>query len=239
MIPVDAERYLFVKHSEGWNVDRCTGWMAAHGVTVDWCYPASGQPLPDPARYAGVVVFGGAGSANDCGDCVWVRDELRFIERCLNASVRYFGICLGAQMPARVPGARVAPHPEGLVEIGFHRVEPTPASAGFLDAPLHVMQWHSEGFELPSGTTRIATATSFPNQGFRLDERTFGVQFHPEVNPESLAIWHARNRERRPEQLSDAERAAMMADAHRHAPAIDAWLDAFLGGWTRSDARAA
>lgn len=239
MNPDATERYLFVKHSENWNVDRCTRWMDAHDVPLDWCYPASEQPFPDPARYAGVVVFGGAGSANDCGDFAWVRDELVFIERCLASGVPFFGICLGAQMLARVLGARVAPHPEGLVEIGFHEVRPTAASGGFLDAPLTVMQWHTEGFELPAGTTRIATAEGFENQGFRVDERTLGVQFHPEVNPEALAIWHARNRERRPGQLSDADRATMMADAHRHAPGLDAWLDAFLGGWTRRTARAA
>jgi len=239
MTPANPSHYLFVKHSEGWNVDRCTLWMAAHGVSVDWCYPASGQPFPDPSRYAGVIVFGGAGSANDCGDFVWVREELAFIERCLASDVPYCGICLGAQMLARVLGARVSPHPEGIAEIGFHEVLPTPASAGFLDTPLTVMQWHTEGFELPTGTTRIATADAFPNQAFRLDQHTLAVQFHPEVNPDSLKIWQARNRVRRPEQLSDAERSTMMRDAHRHAEAIDAWLDAFLGGWTRRDARAA
>ena len=233
------DRYLFVKHSEHWNVDRCTRWMAARGIPVDWCYPASEQPFPDPARYAGVVVFGGAGSANDCGDFDWVRDELVFIERALAAAVPFFGICLGAQMLARVLGARVAPHPEGLVEIGFHEVRPTPESGGFLDAPLQVMQWHTEGFELPAGATRIATATGFENQAFRVDDATLGVQFHPEVNPEALAIWHRRNRERRPGQLTDDDRERMMNDAHRHAPATDAWLDGFLGGWTRRAARAA
>ena len=245
MPSVDATRYLFVKHSEGWNVDRCTRWMAAHGVPLDWCYPASGQPFPDPAGYDGIVVFGGAGSANDCGEHAWVRDELRFIERALAARVPYFGICLGAQMLARVLGASVAPDPRGRVEIGFHRVDPvagavTGASGEpLLDAPLTVMQWHTEGFDLPPGTVRLATSEAFPNQAFRLDERTLGVQFHPEVNPESLAIWHARNRERRPGQLSDADRALMLADAHRHAASIDAWLDGFLGGWTGRRARAA
>jgi len=234
-----TDRYLFVKHSEGWNVDRCTRWMEAQGLPVDWCYPVSGQTFPDPARYAGVVVFGGASSANDCGDFAWVRAELDFIECCLRADVPYVGICLGAQMLARVLGATVAPHPENLAEIGFHRVEPTPASADFLDAPLTVMQWHSEGFDLPTDAVCLATAEGFPNQAFRVGERTIGVQFHPEVNAESLAIWQARNRARKPGQLSDADRARMMADAVRHAPAVDAWLDGFLGRWTRRDARVA
>ena len=251
----DALRYLFVKHSEGWNVDRCSLWMRANALAVDWCYPASGQPFPDPAPYDGVIVFGGAGSANDCGEHAWVREELLFIERTLAVGVPYFGICLGAQMLARVLGARVAPDPDGRVEIGFHRVEPTPAGAAagasgapFLAAPLTVMQWHTEGFELPAGTTRLAASEAFPNQAFALGdggardgpgERALGVQFHPEVNPEALAVWHERNRLRRPGQLSDADRASMMADAHRHHAAIDAWIDGFLGSWTRRRRRAA
>ena len=241
MVSADVPRYLFVKHSEGWNVDRCTRWMDAHGVALDWCYPASDQPFPDPARYDGVVVFGGAGSANDCADFAWVREELVFIERTLAARVPYLGLCLGAQMLARVLGARVGPDPDGRVEIGFHRVEPTAegTSEGFLDAPLTVMQWHREGFELPSGAVRLARSEAFPNQAFRVDERTIGVQFHPEVNPESLAVWHARNRTRPSGRLNEAERVAMMADAHRHDRAVGAWLDTLMGGWTRRDARAA
>ena len=255
---LDRPHYLFIKHSEGWNVDRCSRWMQANGLAVEWCYPASGQPFPDPARYDGVVVFGGAGSANDCGEHRWVRDELLFIERTLALGVPYLGICLGAQMLARVLGARVAPDPDGRVEIGFHRIDPTPAGAApgpsgapFLAAPLTVMQWHTEGFELPSGAVRLATSEAFPNQAFALEgasagranegraDPVLGVQFHPEVNAEVLAIWHARNRARRPGQLSEAERASMVADAHRHHAAIDAWLDALLGRWTRRRRRAA
>lgn len=234
-----GSRYLFVKHSEGWNVDRCTRWMANNGCDVDWCYPVSGQAFPDPRDYAGVVVFGGAGSANDCSDFAWVRAELNFIESCLTSATPLFGICLGAQMLARVLGASVAPRADGAVEIGFHRIDPTPSAAGFLERPLTIMQWHSEGFELPTGTARIATSDLFPNQAFRVDERTLGVQFHPEVNPDALAIWHERNRIKRPGQLDDADRTTMMADAHRHATDIDQWLDRFLGGWTRRSAKAA
>ena len=232
--------HLLVKHSEGWNVDRVCRWMERTGQPYQWCYPAAGQGLPDPAGHAGVVVFGGADEgANDCQEHEWVREELRFIEQCLLAQTPFFGICLGAQMLARVLGARVEPHPDGFDEIGFHRVDPTPAGHEFLPAPLAVMQWHREGFTLPHGATHLARTDAFPNQAFSMDHRVIGVQFHPEVNADALDIWHARNRARPTGVLNDAQRARQHADAIRHDAAITQWLDGFLSGWTAPDARVA
>lgn len=225
--------YLFVKHSENWNVDRCTRWMAANDKAVHWCYPLKEAPFPDPRHFAGVMIFGGANSANDCTDHEWVRRELVFIERCLEVGVPFFGICLGAQMLARVMGAAVRPHDQEMKEVGFCCVYPTAEGCDFLQSPLTVMQWHSEGFELPPGTRRIATGDVFPNQAFQLNEKVLGVQFHPEVNPEVLAIWHERNRIRKPGMLDDDDRAHMMADAHHHDANITHWLDGVLTRWTR------
>lgn len=239
MLGAVLPRYLFVKHSEGWNVDRCTRWMELHGIAVDWCYPESGQPFPDPSLYRGVVIFGGANSANDCSMSDWVREELIFVERCLKADVRLFGICLGAQILARVLGATVQAHPSEEKEIGFSEVLPTTNGRDFLASPLTVMQWHSEGFELPPGAERIATGDLFENQAFRVSDRVVGVQFHPEVNPESLAIWHARYERKKPGALSDEGRRLMMLDAHRHDVAISRWLDGFLGSWTGRASQAA
>lgn len=224
--------YLFVKHSVNWNVDRCTRWMADNGKQVDWCYPVNDEPFPDPRVYAGIIVFGGANSANDCSDFDWVRRELVFVERCLKHDVPFFGICLGAQILARVLGARVRPHERDLKEVGFHRVDPVPDEQDFLAEPLTVMQWHSEGFELPPDTRRIATGDDFPNQAYRLNDHVMGVQFHPEVNADVLAIWHERNRIRKPGQLSDEDRSIMMQDAHRHDATITQWLDGILGDWS-------
>lgn len=234
MTPEPRAPYLFVKHSTGWNVDRCSRWMQEHGHRIEYCYPVDGQPLPDPAGYAGIVVFGGRWSANDCASEEWIPRELGFIERCLHGGTPFFGVCLGAQLLARVLGAKVGPHPDGLREVGFHRVEPTPEGHGFLEAPLTVMQWHGEGFETPPGCTRTATAADFPDQAFTLDARTAAVQFHPEVNPDVLAIWHERHRQRKPGDLTDAERTVMRSDALEHDAAITAWLGGFLGGWTRA-----
>jgi len=231
--------YLFVKHSENWNIDRCTCWMSSSGLGVDWCYPVSGDAFPDPSQYKGIVVFGGANSANDCSEHDWVKRELTFIEQCLAQDVPFFGICLGAQMLARVLGATVRPHGSACREVGFHEVLPTEEGQDFLKKPLTVMQWHSEGFDLPSGSRRIATGNDFPNQGFALSDTTLGVQFHPEVNPEVLAIWHERNKQRETGRLTEAERTVMMKDAHAYDADITAWLDGFLTKWTARTSRSA
>ena len=232
MSPEPRAPYLFVKHSPGWNVDRFSRWMQRAGHAVEYRYPVDGQALPEPEGYAGVVVFGGRWSANDCGTEDWIPRELAFIERCLAVDARFFGVCLGAQLLARVMGARVGPHPDGLREVGFHRVDPVPGGEGFLDAPLSVMQWHGEGFDTPAGCARAATSEHFPDQAFTCGERVAAVQFHPEVNPDVLAIWHERHRKRKPEDLSDAERATMRADALAHDAGVTAWLDATLARWT-------
>ena len=146
--------------------------------------------------------------------------------------LRFFGICLGAQLLARVMGARVTPHPDAIREVGFCRVDPTPESGSFLTEPLTVMQWHSEGFDLPSGATQTAIGDVFPNQAYHLSEHVFGVQFHPEVNPATLAIWHERNKTRTVNVLTEEQRQTQMRDAHSYDQSITRWLDSVLSHWT-------
>lgn len=232
MAQTDNKKFLLVKHSEGWNVDRCCRWMEKTNTSYDWCYPASGQALPSHDQYDGVIVFGGSGSANDCQEHAWIRDELTFIESCLKTGTPFFGICLGAQLLARVMGASVAKHPQDQSEIGFCEVKPTDAGIGFLNQPLKFMQWHSEGFELPSGATHLAYSELFSNQAYRAGEHVVGVQFHPEVNLDVLRIWHERNKTRPTGVLDDTARALHVADAIECEISITAWLEDFLADWT-------
>ena len=226
-----VQRYLLIKHSKGWDCDRISQWMRNNKIVCDWCYPADGDSLPEPGLYKGVISFGGAVSANDCTTLPWVKEEIKFIEQCLKHELRFFGICLGAQMLARVLGAKVSPQEPELKEVGFHRVDPTCDSGDFLQQSMMMMQWHSEGFELPAGTRCSATGDDFPNQAFHMSKHIFGVQFHPEVNPEALAVWHERNKTRPKGVLSEDERQSMMRDAKDHNDSITTWVDGVLQRW--------
>lgn len=153
--------------------------------------PLEGEPLPAPESLGGVVVFGGPMSANDEAELDGIRAQLDWIPRVTAAGIPFLGICLGGQLLAKSMGAAVAPHPAGLRQIGYTSVTPTAvgAAAGFLDAPHRFYQWHSEGFMLPKGAELLAECPVFPHQAFRLDGRTCGLQFHPEVTDEMMETW--------------------------------------------------
>lgn len=203
--------------------------LMERGYCLDIRCPNMGHALPrDVSDYAVVVVFGGPMSANDC-HMPGIRRELDWIPEVLDSPTPLIGICLGAQMLARVLGAEICCHPEGMVEIGYTRVSPTEPGRRFFDGPMHVYQWHREGFSLPCGATLLARGETFENQAFQYGERAFGVQFHPEVTLGMKRRWttHGAHRLTAP----GAQPAALHLEQHDiHDPPLDAWIRRFLDG---------
>lgn len=247
---------LIVLHQEHSSPGRVGRLLAERGHRLDIRRPCLGEALPPTlAGHAGAVVFGGPQSANDAHD--YVRAEIDWIGVPLREGKPYLGICLGAQMLARHLGARVAPHPEGLVEIGYYPIRATAAGAGLLSVtpraeagagagavadddggtarwPDHVYHWHREGFDLAAGAELLAEGPTFRNQAFRYGARAYGIQFHPEVTHHMMCRWTVRGGERL--DLPGARpRRAHFADRLQHDARIRLWLDAFVDHWLAGD----
>lgn len=208
------------------------------GYALDVRRPCLGEQLPDTLEdYAGVVVFGGPMSANDCQELDFIRKEIDWLAVPLKEGVPYLGICLGAQLLARQLGAQVAPHPQGQAEIGYYPLRPTAAGLELVPHwPEHVYHWHREGFELPSGGQLLAEGDVFPNQAFRYGESAFAIQFHPEVTLAMLHRWTVRASHRF--SLPGAQgRAAHLDGRLVHDWSVKRWLDAFLDRWLSSGRR--
>jgi GMP synthase (glutamine-hydrolysing) len=179
---------LIILHQETSSPGRVGNALQALGHGLDIRRPRFGDPLPETLDgHAGAVIFGGPMSANDGDD--FVRQEIDWIAVPLREQRPFLGICLGAQMLAMQLGARVAPHPEGRVEIGYYPIRPTLVGLEICpNWPDHVYHWHREGFELPAGAELLAEGEDFPIQAFR-SGHAFGFQFHPDVTTAMMHRW--------------------------------------------------
>jgi GMP synthase (glutamine-hydrolysing) len=232
--PAPRRPVLAVLHQETSTPGRVGRLLVERGYPIDIRRPRYGDPLPDTlAGHAGALIFGGPMSANDPDD--FLRREIDWIGTALAEDKPFLGLCLGAQMLAKLLGARVYPHPEGRAEIGYYPLVPT-ASGDALAAemgvpwPSHVYHWHREGFDAPAGAETLATGDDFPVQAIRVGGRAYGFQFHPEVTHAMVCRWTVRAHERL--SLPGAQpRHEHLERRLMHDPHVAEWLDVFLDHW--------
>lgn len=177
----DSTPLLVIEHEPVAPAGHLRHWLTSRGIDHRLMTPASGAPVPDMTRFAGVIALGSQRSAYD--DHVgWVRQELDQLTRAVDADVPVLGICFGAQALARTLGAEVTRAPS--TEIGWLNV-----SSG---SPVLIPEgpwftWHSDVFSLPDGATLLAR-NEHSAQAFAHGPH-LGVQFHPEVTPEIIGQW--------------------------------------------------
>jgi GMP synthase (glutamine-hydrolysing) len=220
---------LIILHQEHSTSGRVGHALQKLGHALDVRRPRFGDPLPDTMReHAAAIIFGGPMSANDEDE--FIRREIDWISVPLKDDKPFLGICLGAQMCARLLGARVSPHPQGHAEIGYYPIRPTAAGLSLVDPwPEQVYQWHREGFGLPDGAELLAESDMFEVQAFRYG-RAFALQFHPDVTHLMMHKWTTRGHERM--ALPGAKpRAAHFADRYVYDYSARAWLNVFLTRW--------
>lgn len=227
------KRILLVDHPATKREDRGSAYLQRKGHEIVWSSPGRGDSLPAAEDFDAMVVYGGMEMLStdlDKADFAYLRQEVDFVEAWLGAGKPFLGICLGSQIMAKALGVEVAPRDDGLYELGFVRIEPTPAGRDFLPGPLHVYHWHREGFALPAGAEHLATGADFPNQAMRYGEKAYGFQFHPEVAPETFARWLDANPDFI-ERPGAQPRDKQIADGQRYDAAMNAWFENFLDRW--------
>ncbi len=233
---------LIVLHQEHSTAGRVGRLLRERGHALDIRRPRFGDPLPTTlAEHAGALIFGGPMSANDGDD--FVKTEIEWIGVALAEERPFLGLCLGAQMLAKLLGAPVYAHPEGRAEIGYYPLVPTADGQALAKGlgvpwPSHVYHWHREGFDRPAGTTTLATGDDFPTQAIQVGPRAFGLQFHPEVTHAMMCRWTVRAAERL--MLPGAQnRSRQIEGRFMYDPHVSRWLDAFLDHWLQEPDAAA
>jgi GMP synthase (glutamine-hydrolysing) len=169
-------------------------WLEEAGCTLDVRHPYAGDTIPTLDGYAGLLVMGGAMSANDDDVLHWISPVKELIRDAVSEGVPTLGICLGHQLIAAALGGRVTPNPSGqqvgLLDVGWtDAAAADPLFAG-LATPRRGVQWNYDVVvELPTGATVLAETPGGELQVVRYTERAWGVQLHPEVDAAIVATW--------------------------------------------------
>ena len=171
---------LFILHQQTSEAGDIANKLKIRGFNFEIRRPSLGDSLPTNLNnYSAIVVFGGPMSANDNDE--FMKKEIDWIGQVLQSEVPFLGICLGAQILVKYLGCKVEKNPKEFSEIGFYKIQPTENGIKMFQSQDVFYQFHTEGFELPSGCELLAKGDIFTNQAFRY-KNCYGLQFHPEVN---------------------------------------------------------
>jgi GMP synthase-like glutamine amidotransferase len=197
---------IVLQHTPIEGPERVATVLAARGVHCETRALHAGALLPD-ARELGrdrlLVVMGGPMGVADAGSPAFpfLAPEIALLRELIARDAPVLGICLGSQLLAAAAGARVYPNtrpgPDGRPiaarEVGWgpvdlHAADSEPALAGLPARPL-VLHWHGDTFDLPAGAVHLASTPACRHQAYRLGTRAFGLQFHCELERETVAVW--------------------------------------------------
>ncbi|WP_163338814.1 type 1 glutamine amidotransferase [Desulfopila sp. IMCC35008] len=180
-------RAHYLQHVPFEGLGSIENWLNNSGyeITSTQLYQPSAK-LPDVDEIDLLIVLGGPMSVNDVQDYQWLLDEMAFVRKVIEKKKPVLGICLGAQLIAKLKEAEVYPNSEK--EIGWfpvHFVKTSTDSTFQFPEEVVVFHWHGETFTLPQGAVQIARSQGCKNQAFQIGRNVIGLQFHLETTPNS------------------------------------------------------
>jgi len=233
---------IVLQHTPTEGPERVATLLAERGVRCETLEVYAGAPVPDVVgREQLLVVMGGPMGVGDVGDARYpfLATEIALLRKLVARGAPVLGICLGSQLLAAATGARVYPNtrpgtdgkPVPVREVGWGPIDlhnvGEPALAG-LPAQPSVLHWHGDTYDLPAGAVHLASTPACRNQAFRIG-RAFGLQFHPELERETIATWVREDAEYVRGALGPEGGARILADTDRHYAAARPIWDRLLG----------
>lgn len=141
------------------------------------------EELPGLGDIAGIVVTGSPAMLTD--GAPWNAVAAAYLQEAVRLTLPVLGICYGHQLLAHAFGGRVDYHPAGreigTVPLRLHgAAQGDPLLAG-VPADFVAHATHSQAvLTLPVAATLLASSAHDNHHCFRIGERAWGVQFHPE-----------------------------------------------------------
>jgi GMP synthase (glutamine-hydrolysing) len=159
--------------------------LESRGFDLETVRLYEGEPIPSEIGSSdALVVMGGPMGVYETDAVPFMRGEIDFVKRALDAGVPTLGICLGSQILATALGGSV--RKGSRKEIGWAPVVLSDAATAdplFRHAPQSwmVFHWHGDQITPPPDAVVLASTEITSCQAFRYGRSSYGLQFHPEV----------------------------------------------------------
>ena len=150
------------------------------------------SPAPDLEEVGGLIVFGSSYNVEHADEHPFIHAVADLTREAVERRVPYLGVCFGAQLLAWALGGQVEKAP--IREVGFEPIRPLPPAqddalvSHYEDGDL-AFQWHMDTFTLPEDSTLLVSGDGVPYQAYRVGDRTWGIQFHLEIDDDEIELW--------------------------------------------------
>ena len=171
-------------------------WIAApfkkQALSVTVVAPYTGEILPRPESYAGVVISGS--HAFVTAREPWSEKVAAWIPNVMTAKTPLLGICYGHQLMALALGGTVGNSPVGI-EMGTIELQLTEHANDDplfrdLDGTCMVHASHTQSaLSLPPDAVVLAYNQAEPHHAYAIGQSAWGLQFHPEFDADIMRTY--------------------------------------------------
>jgi len=143
--------------------------------------------LSEIKTYSLFIFIGGNMSANSKSR--YILYEYKFLSSLINFNKNILGICLGAQMIAKIYGSKVSYSSSKVIEVGYRKIKSN--NYKYFKNNMNFLQFHNEGITYNSSMDILARGRLFEIDAFKIKNKNiYGFQFHPEVTNSMIKSWY-------------------------------------------------
>ena len=133
------------------------------------------------------IFHGGKQSANSKSKAISY--EYKFLKYLIKKNKSIVGICLGAQLIAKIYGSKISKSKEKLFECGYKKN--LKKNNKVFKNNLFFLQFHTEGISFNKNMELLSKGILYEVDSFKIiSKEIYGFQFHPEVTSKTIKRWH-------------------------------------------------
>ena len=133
------------------------------------------------------IFHGGKQSANSKSKAIAY--EYIFLKYIIKLNKPIIGICLGAQLIAKIYGSKISKAKNKVFECGYKKNLKN--NSKVFKKNLSFLQFHTEGISLNKNMELLARGILYDVDSFKIKNKNiYGFQFHPEVTAQTIKRWH-------------------------------------------------